>query len=119
MSFPFPFKFEAKGESPEELPKPEDVIAAATAFPPKLSVLQSIPAFPEAMFEKMVFDMTGLTVPPGPNKMLASLMASFEAAIPAPTASKTSSESQPRVSSELSQPSSREVPTPQRRFELR
>jgi len=117
MSFPFKLPFEFKGLNPnEELPKPEEIMAAATAFPPKLSVMQKIPALPEAMFEKTVLDITGMTIPPGPNRMLASMMASVEASLPAAPALPGAAE--PKTSSELTPPSSVEAPTPKRRFEL-
>jgi hypothetical protein len=65
------------------LPKPEQVVAALASFPPKLSVLQSIPAAPEALFESMVKSATGVELPPGPNRMLQTFMAGVEAAVPA------------------------------------
>jgi hypothetical protein len=87
MSLPFQLPSEFKLGNPNEvLPKPEEVMAAVTAVPPKLSVLQSIPAVPEVMFEKAVYDATKQAIPPGPNRMLASLMASIEASLPAPPA---------------------------------
>lgn len=78
MSFPLPF---IKG-NPVTLPKPEDITTAATSIPPKLSVLQSIFAAPEAFFEDSVKSATGMAIPPGPNRMLVSLMESIETSLP-------------------------------------
>jgi len=118
MSLPLKLPFEVKGA--EELPKPEDVVAGLTAFPPKLSVLALIPAFPEVMFERTVKDATGVELPPGPNRVAASVMSSIEAsmpALPAPGAGGAGAGG-PKTSSELTSPPSREAPTPRRRFEL-
>jgi len=103
MKLPFPF--EIKG-NPEELPSPDQVISALVQFPPKLSVLQKIPALPESMFEKTVESATGVRPPPGPNTLALSIMESIEAAIPgvpAPTptpapAPSTQTQRQPQVS---------------------
>jgi len=111
MSFPFPFKLETGGGQ-EELPKPEEVMAALVAIPPRLSALQTIPATPEIMFENMVKEQTGVEIPPGPNRLLVNIMKGIEAQIPAPPGGK------PRTTSELTQPSSKEAPKPRRRFEL-
>jgi len=119
MSLPVKLPFEVKGA--EELPKPEDVVAGLTAFPPKLSVLASIPAFPEVMFERAVKDATGVELPPGPNRLAASVMSSIEASMPAlpvPGAGAGAGGAGPKTSSELTSPPSREAPTPRRRFEL-
>jgi len=64
------------------LPKPEEVISALVAFPPKFSVLVKPMTIPEDLFENTIKSATGVEVPPGPNKMLASLMAGFEGATP-------------------------------------
>jgi hypothetical protein len=117
MSLPFKLPFEVKGA--EELPKPEDVVAGLTAFPPKLSVLASIQAFPEVMFERAVKDATGVELPPGPNRVAASVMSSIEASMPAPPVPGAGAGGAgPKTSSELTSPPSREAPTPKRRFEL-
>jgi hypothetical protein len=70
-----------------ELPKPEEVVAALMSFPPKLSVLVKPLAVPEDLFESAVRS-AGVELPPGPNKLLISLMSSLEEAMPAtlPTA---------------------------------
>jgi hypothetical protein len=60
-----------------EMPSPERIMAAFTSFPPKLSEVQSLFNMPEDMFESMARS-AGLEVPPGPNKMIASMMSSFE-----------------------------------------
>jgi len=58
-------------------------MSALTSFPPKLSTLVKTLAAPEDMFEEMVRSATGFELPPGPGKMLASLMEGFEAGAPA------------------------------------
>jgi hypothetical protein len=60
-----------------EMPDVGEIMASLTAFPPKLSKAQSVFSFPEDMFESTVKSM-GMEVPPGPNKMLVSMMQSFE-----------------------------------------
>jgi hypothetical protein len=60
-----------------EIPDVGEIMASLTAFPPKLSAAQSVFSFPEEMFESTVKSM-GMEVPPGPNKMLVSMMQSFE-----------------------------------------
>jgi len=60
-----------------ELPDVGEIMASLTAFPPKLSKAQTVFSFPEDMFESTVKSM-GMEVPPGPNKMLISMMQSFE-----------------------------------------
>jgi hypothetical protein len=60
-----------------ELPDVGEIMASLTAFPPKLSKAQSVFSFPEDMFESTVKSM-GVEVPPGPNKMIVSMMQSFE-----------------------------------------
>jgi hypothetical protein len=82
MSLPFKLPFLANPGEGAELPKPEEVAAALTAFPPRLSVAQSVFSVPEDMFEKAVESMTKTSPPPGPNKVLVSLMKSFESAAP-------------------------------------
>jgi len=72
-----------------ELPKPEELTAALTAFPPKLSILVKPLSLPEEIFESSI-KTTGVEIPPGPTKMLVSFMESFEAGavlpgLPAPT----------------------------------
>ena len=80
--FQLPFKLGAK-ENPEELPAPEELVGALAAFPPRLSVLQRVPALPEAMFERMVYEQTKVSVPPGPNRLALMAMESFESMLPA------------------------------------
>jgi hypothetical protein len=65
----------------EQLPRPDEVTAALASFPPKLSVLQRFMAFPEFMFESQVKSVTGTELPPGPNRVLAQFMESFEASM--------------------------------------
>jgi hypothetical protein len=65
-----------------ELPKPEEVISALMAFPPKLSVLFKPLTIPED-FAESTAKSAGVELPPGPTKMLVSLMSSFEGAMPA------------------------------------
>jgi hypothetical protein len=60
-----------------EIPDVGEIMASLTAFPPKLSKAQSLFSFPEEMFESTVKSM-GMEVPPGPNKMIISMMQSFE-----------------------------------------
>jgi hypothetical protein len=60
-----------------EMPSPEKIMAAFTSFPPKLSEVQSLFSMPEDMFENTARS-AGLEVPPGPNKMITSMMSSFE-----------------------------------------
>lgn len=67
----------------EEIPTPDEVIGALTAFPPKLSILAKPLALPEEMFENMIRTATGIEVPPGPVKFTKTLMESFEAGAPA------------------------------------
>jgi len=69
-------------EAPK-IPKPEEVAGALASFPPKLSVLAKPLAFPEDVFEGLAKSATGMELPPGPTKMLVSLMESFEAGAPA------------------------------------
>jgi hypothetical protein len=66
-----------------EIPKPEEVVAALTTFPPRLSILVKPLALPEEMFETSVKNVTGVEVPPGPTKMTLSIMTSFEEVLPA------------------------------------
>jgi hypothetical protein len=65
-----------------ELPKPEELVAALTSFPPKLSVLVKPLAVPEDLFESTA-KSAGVELPPGPYKVLISMMLSFEEAMPA------------------------------------
>jgi hypothetical protein len=60
-----------------EIPSPEKIVSALATFPPKLSEVQSLFNMPEDMFENMARS-AGVEVPPGPNKMLVSMMSSFE-----------------------------------------
>jgi len=103
MSFPFPFKFEREGQ---EVVKPEEVIGALTQVPPRLSVLQRIPAAPETMFRTAVKEATGIEIMPGPNEMMVRMMESFEAAVPAPPAGRP--EKKPKEAGALPK---REMPT--------
>jgi hypothetical protein len=64
-----------------ELPKPEEVVAALMSFPPKLSVLVKPLTVPEDLFESTA-KSAGVELPPGPHKMLVSLMSSFEEMTP-------------------------------------
>jgi hypothetical protein len=114
-----------------EMPSPEKIMAAFTSFPPKLSEVQSLFNMPEDMFESMARS-AGLEVPPGPNKMIASMMSSFEEMFagggapaflpPVPfTRSKGRTESVSSVTpstSELTAVNRTEVARP-RRFELK
>jgi len=65
----------------EQLPRPEDVAGALATFPPKLSVLQRFATFPELTFESQVKSVTGVELPPGPNRVLLQFMESFEASM--------------------------------------
>jgi hypothetical protein len=65
----------------EQLPRPEEVAGALATFPPKLSVLQRFVAFPEFTFESQVKSVTGVELPPGPNRVLLQFMESFEASM--------------------------------------
>jgi hypothetical protein len=71
----------------EAIPKPEELASALMAFPPKLSVLVKPLTVPEDLFESTV-KSAGIEVPPGPHKMLITLMSSLEGSMPAalPTA---------------------------------
>lgn len=64
-----------------ELPKPEELVAALMSFPPKLSVLVKPLAIPEDLFESTA-KSAGVELPPGPHKMLISLMSSLEEMTP-------------------------------------
>ena len=103
----------------QRIPAPNEVVSALTAFPPKLSVLQSIMAYPEVVFEESFKASTGVALIPGPNRMLQSLMESFEASMPAtmPSIMPTAT-ARPQTASELSPAPSVEAPKPRRRFEL-
>jgi len=103
----------------QRIPTPNEVVSALTAFPPKLSVLQSIMAYPEFVFEESFKASTGVTLIPGPNRMLLSLMESFEASMPAtmPTLIPPAT-AKPQTASELGATPSVETPKPRRRFEL-
>lgn len=65
------------------LPRPEEITSALATFPPKLSVMQKVLSAPEILFENAVKSATGFELPPGPNKILVSLMESFESGAPA------------------------------------
>jgi len=69
-------------EAPE-IPKPEEFVGALASFPPKLSVLAKPFTIPEDFFEGLAKSATGMELPPGPTKMLKTLMESFEAGAPA------------------------------------
>lgn len=66
-----------------QLPKPEEITNALVSFPPKLSVLTKSLSLPEEMFESSIRSVTGVEPPPGPARMIASFMESFEAGAPA------------------------------------
>jgi len=114
-----------------EIPSPNKIIAALTAFPPKLSEVQSVFNLPEDMFESMVRSM-GIEVPPGPNKMAVSMMSGFEEMLsglapasfpfPAPFAKSAkrelATEIKLTVPNELTAPRT-EVEIVPKRFELR
>jgi hypothetical protein len=63
--------------------RPEKVAEAFAAFPPKLSAIQEVLAEPERIFEEQVAATTGVSLPPGPNRMLLQLMQTIEAGAPA------------------------------------
>ena len=62
--------------------KPEKIAEALAAFPPKLSAIQEVLATPEKVFEEQVAATTGVSLPPGPNRMLLQLMQAVEAGFP-------------------------------------
>lgn len=55
-----------------------DVTKVFSTFPPKLSEAAKLASLPEDMFENMALQ-AGISVPPGPTKMLASLAENIEA----------------------------------------
>jgi hypothetical protein len=66
----------------EAIPKPEELASALMAFPPKLSVLFKPLTIPEDFVESTA-KSAGIELPPGPHKMLITLMSSLEGAMPA------------------------------------
>jgi len=61
--------------------KPEKIPQALATFPPKLSAIQEVLATPEKVFEEQVATTTGVSLPPGPNRMLLQLMQTVEAGL--------------------------------------
>lgn len=59
-------------------PNMQQLMSALASFPPRLSAIARAMAAPEDAFESTIRRAMGTEIPPGPNKMLAQFLESFE-----------------------------------------